>query len=184
MVRKSACNAGDLGSIHRSGRSPGEGNGNSLEYSFLENPMDRGAWQASVRRITESDTTEWQMLSLSRQRNKDWKTLYPNVPNLTTKTKKVKCSTHHLFYLSHGGASWCWKLDLTTTQSSKSLPFCRAFSSCPVTPPGNLPAGQFQAHLTHHASCPNSHHSNVIRTNQAQSEVRVPDSLVFYHHNG
>ena len=39
-----ACNAGDLGSIPASGRSPGESNGNLLQYSFLENPMDRGAW--------------------------------------------------------------------------------------------------------------------------------------------
>ena len=39
---------GDLGSIPGSGRSPGEGNGNPLQYSCLENPMDRGAWQATV----------------------------------------------------------------------------------------------------------------------------------------
>ena len=43
-VKKSACNAGDLGSIPGLGRSPGEGNGNPLQYSSLENPMDRGAW--------------------------------------------------------------------------------------------------------------------------------------------
>ena len=42
--KASACNAGDLGSIPRSGRSPGEGNGNPLQYSRLENPMDGGAW--------------------------------------------------------------------------------------------------------------------------------------------
>ena len=46
--KKSACNAGDLGSIPGSGRSPGEGNGNPLQYSCLDNPMDRGAWQATV----------------------------------------------------------------------------------------------------------------------------------------
>ena len=44
----SACNAGDLGSIPGLGRSPGEGNDNPLQYSCLENPMDRGAWQATV----------------------------------------------------------------------------------------------------------------------------------------
>ena len=43
-VKVSACNAGDLGSIPGSGRSPGEGNGNPLQYSCLENPMERGAW--------------------------------------------------------------------------------------------------------------------------------------------
>ena len=45
-----ACDAGDLGSIHGSGRSPGEGNGNLLRYSCLENPMDRGSWRAIVHR--------------------------------------------------------------------------------------------------------------------------------------
>ena len=60
-VKASACNAGDLGSIPGSGRSPGEGNGNPLQYSCLENPMDRGAWWATVRSQghKESDTTEW-----------------------------------------------------------------------------------------------------------------------------
>ena len=46
-VRASACNAGDLGSIPGSGRSPGEGNGNPLQYSCLENPTDRGVWWAT-----------------------------------------------------------------------------------------------------------------------------------------
>ena len=48
--------AGDPGSIPGSGRSPGEGNGNSLQYSCLKNPMDRGAWQATVRGIAKSWT--------------------------------------------------------------------------------------------------------------------------------
>ena len=46
--KESACNEGDLGSIPRLGRSPGERNGNPLQYSCLENSMDRGAWQATV----------------------------------------------------------------------------------------------------------------------------------------
>ena len=46
--KESACNAGDLGSIPGSGRSPGEGNECPLQYSCLENPMDRGAWQATA----------------------------------------------------------------------------------------------------------------------------------------
>ena len=45
--KESACNAGDLGSIPGLGRSPGEGNGNPLQYSCLENPMDREAWKAN-----------------------------------------------------------------------------------------------------------------------------------------
>ena len=44
-------NAGDLGSIPESGKSPGVGHGNPLQYSCLENPMDRGAWQATVHRV-------------------------------------------------------------------------------------------------------------------------------------
>ena len=47
-VKASACNVGDLGSIPGSGRSPGEGNGNPLQYFCPENPMDRGAWWARV----------------------------------------------------------------------------------------------------------------------------------------
>ena len=58
MVKESACNAGDLGSILGLGRSPGEGNGNPLQYSCLENSMDRGAWRATVHGITELDTTQ------------------------------------------------------------------------------------------------------------------------------
>ena len=49
-VKASACNVGDLGSIPGLGRSPGEGNGNPLQYSCLENPTDRGAWWATVHR--------------------------------------------------------------------------------------------------------------------------------------
>ena len=55
-VKASACNAGDLGSIPGSGRSPGEGNGNPLQYSFLENPMDGGAWWATVHGVAKSWT--------------------------------------------------------------------------------------------------------------------------------
>ena len=47
-VKASACNLGGLGSIPRSGRCPGEGNGNPLQYSCLENPMDGGAWWATI----------------------------------------------------------------------------------------------------------------------------------------
>ena len=49
--KESACNAGDLGSIPGSRRSPGEGNGNPLQYSCLKNPMDRGTLKATVHRV-------------------------------------------------------------------------------------------------------------------------------------
>ena len=45
--------AGDAGSIHGLGKSPGEGNGNPLQYSCQENPMDRGAWRATVHGVTQ-----------------------------------------------------------------------------------------------------------------------------------
>ena len=57
VVKKLPANAGDVGdmsSIPGSGRSPGGGHSNSLQYSCLENPMDRGEWQAAVHRVTKS----------------------------------------------------------------------------------------------------------------------------------
>ena len=54
--KESTCNAGDLGSIPGLGRSPGEEISNLLQYSCLENPMDRGAWWATVRGIAKSQT--------------------------------------------------------------------------------------------------------------------------------
>ena len=57
--KESTCNTGDQGLIPRSGRSSGGGNGNSLQYSWLGKPMDRGAWQAIVHGVPNS----WTQLS-------------------------------------------------------------------------------------------------------------------------
>ena len=57
MVKKSACNAGDPGSIPGSGRYLGEGNGYPLQCSCLENPMDRGSWQTVVPRVATTEET-------------------------------------------------------------------------------------------------------------------------------
>ena len=54
----SAGDTGDMGSIFGLERCPGEGHGNPLQYSCLENPMDRGTWQATAHWVAESDTTE------------------------------------------------------------------------------------------------------------------------------
>ena len=55
-ITESACIAGDAGLIPGSGQSPGGGHGNPLQYSGLENPMDKGDWQATVHKIAESQT--------------------------------------------------------------------------------------------------------------------------------
>ena len=55
-VKNSTANAEDTGSIPGSGKSPGVGNGNSPQYSYLENPMDRGAWWVTIHGITKSWT--------------------------------------------------------------------------------------------------------------------------------
>ena len=54
VIKASACNAGDMGSIPGWGRSPAEGNGSPLQYSYLGNPMDRGAWWASAHGVAKS----------------------------------------------------------------------------------------------------------------------------------
>ena len=65
--KESACNVGDPGSIAGSGRSPGEGNSNSLQCSCLENSMDGGAWWATVHGVTKSWTrlSDFTLLTLS-----------------------------------------------------------------------------------------------------------------------
>ena len=68
MVKNPPANAGnvtDMDSVPGSGRSPGGGHGNPLQYSCLENPIDRGAWTATVHGHKEPDMTEQQTLSLS-----------------------------------------------------------------------------------------------------------------------
>ena len=56
VVKNLPADAGDMSSIPGLGRSPGEGHGNPLQYSCLENPMDRGAWWATVPRVAQSQT--------------------------------------------------------------------------------------------------------------------------------
>ena len=61
VVKNPPANAGDRGLIPGSGRSPGEGNGNPLQYSCLRNPMDRGTWWAIVHGVTEEWDMTWQL---------------------------------------------------------------------------------------------------------------------------
>ena len=70
MVKNPAANAGDIkdvGSISRSGRYPEGENDNPLQYSYLENPMDRGAWQATVNRVAKRQTQLKQLSTQLRQ---------------------------------------------------------------------------------------------------------------------
>ena len=83
---ESACNAGYLGLIPRLGRSPGEGHGNPLQYSCLENPKDRGAWQTVVHRVAKSWT---QLKRLSMHTNgfeDDWSC---EKPEMSTPSKTL-----------------------------------------------------------------------------------------------
>ena len=69
VSKESACNTGDLGSISGLGRYPGEGNGNPLQYSCLENPMDRGAWWAAVHGVARVGH-DW--ATKERERKVNW----------------------------------------------------------------------------------------------------------------
>ena len=93
--KECACSAGDLGSILGSGRSPGEGNGNLLQYSCLGNPMDTGAWQATVRGVGHNLAT------------KPPPPLWKSTPTHTT-------STEHCYRQEHGYIS--------QTQSERKTP--------------------------------------------------------------
>ena len=68
--KESVCSAGDLGSIPGLGSSPGGGNGNPLQYSGLENAMDRGAWRTTVRGAAESAVTEHSTAQLTPARTR------------------------------------------------------------------------------------------------------------------
>ena len=93
-----AGDAGDAGSIPGWGRSPGEGNGNQLWYSCLENPMDRGAWRATVHGVAkESDTTQHSththppctLDSVLLSSSSFTKELLPTLPSVRNKTPTV-----------------------------------------------------------------------------------------------
>ena len=128
--KASACNAGDLGSIPGSGRSSGEGNGNPLQYSCLENPMDRGAWQATLHGVEKSRTQLSNFTSLSslyaKCQTKGLHELSCSILKPLAKygcenwtTKKSECQRIDAFEL------WCWKRLLrvpwTARRSNQSI---------------------------------------------------------------
>ena len=92
VIKESACNAGTAGdtrSIPGSGRSPGGGHGNPLQYSCLENPMDRAAWRAIVHGVAELDMTE------ATQHTHRHTCAYFRKKILVQKKKKVFSQYHH-----------------------------------------------------------------------------------------
>ena len=77
-VKNPPANAGDVGSIPRSGRSPGGGNGNLLQNSYQENPMDRGTWWATVRGVAKSCTWLSDYTTITTMANSPYCTVKPN----------------------------------------------------------------------------------------------------------
>ena len=96
--KESTCNAGDLGSIPGLGRSPGEGNGSPLQYSCLENPVDRGAWRATVYGVPKSHT-----------RLSDFHFHFPPA-GAGEKTLREKTDAKQGHYLAGYGLSLVWEM--------------------------------------------------------------------------
>ena len=165
LGKESVCNAGDPGLIPGSGRSPGEGNSNPLPYSCLENPMDRGAWQATVHGVTRvglnlstSPHTEWSKSERGKQisyinayvwnleklykwaylqsRNRD-----TNVENKCMDTKGEKRRWGEL-----GGWDWHIYTAAAAAAAAKSLQSCLTLCD-PIdgSPPGSPVPGILQA---------------------------------------
>ena len=102
-VKASACNAGDLGSIPELGRTLGEGNGNPLQYSCLENPMDRGAWWATVHGVAKSQT-QLRDFTFTFKETKD---LY--IENYKTLMKEIKEDTNRWINIPY---SWIGRINI------------------------------------------------------------------------
>ena len=102
--KESTCNAGDMGSIPGLGRSPGGGHGNPPQYSCLENPMDRGAWQAQVHRVAKS-WTQLKRLSTAHRRFKHYQSIClskysQNIPPNSGRRQSFQC-TPNIYRRAH-----------------------------------------------------------------------------------
>ena len=131
----SACNVGDLASIPGSGRSPGGGNGNPLQHSCLENPMARGAWQATVHGVANSRT--W----LS-----DFSFSYQILVDRICVALFWAFDSVPLVYLSFDGNTiLLWRSYVCLCSAAQScLILCNSMNCCP---PGSSLQGIFQARI-------------------------------------
>ena len=189
--KESAWNVGDPGSIPRSGWSPGEGNGNPLRYSCLENSMDRRAWWATVHGVPKSQTHQPQTIykwtdrlcynkSLF-QRQKGWIWLQPVLSNSSvtaSQTKNLKISSGHrkkykqvklVIKWSHSVLSNAlWPHGLSY-QAPPSMRFSRQdyWSGLPFPSPGGLPDPGIEPRI----SCIPGKRFNLWATREAQKLV-------------
>ena len=92
--KASNCNAGDPGSIPGSGRSPGEGNGNPLQYSCLENPMDRWAWQAVQSMGSQRIRHDWATKTHTYTHTHIYIHCKTTIPQLKTKRTYLQIQAH------------------------------------------------------------------------------------------
>ena len=100
VVKNPPATAGDtrdLGSIPGSGRSPGEGNNNPLQYSCLENSMEGGAWQATVHRVTE-----WTWTWMNENMNEQKRIQLSREEAFLGSDFTISCHSHHFFFLIRG----------------------------------------------------------------------------------
>ena len=138
-----ACIAGDLGSIFGLGKSPGEGNGYTLQYSCVENPMDRGAWWATVcgsQRAGQNwaSFTFTVTLCLVSTTN-----LYPNEHLIITHPHGFPCHRKRQFYPSSCSVSLDSPLPLNSTYKWSANPVRSIFKICPklnTMTPTSIPA--------------------------------------------
>ena len=102
-------NAGDVGSVPEWGRSPGEGHGNPLQYSCLENPMDRGAWRATVHGVTKCWTwLKWLRIHVKEKKRNAFSIIYIFFENKGDKTVSSLNITSFFFTLTAHNSECLW----------------------------------------------------------------------------